>query len=46
MKHAKWIKPQIINPHAYQTYTDSHTQPTKRSHPLKDPQYTIYMIKQ
>ena len=27
---SKWIKPQIINPHAY-------TQPAKRSHPFKIP---------
>ena len=42
----KWIKPQIINPHAYKAYTDSHTQPTKHSIPLKTLKYMIYMIKQ
>ena len=36
---SKWIKPQIINPHAYR-------QPAKCSIPLKYPENMIYMIKQ
>ena len=39
----KWLKPQIINPHAY---TDSHTQPTKCSIPLKYTETQFDMVKQ